>query len=105
MAISKILEKILTWEKGVVIPGKDQAIWRMDAFSKLIKFADYGRTDSEFGWQIDHVIPISRGGTNCLSNLQPLQWRTNLEKSDKLPLERELSPNLLGALKNMGAIN
>jgi hypothetical protein len=29
---------------------------------------------------IDHIIPIARGGTNDLSNLQPMCWECNKKK-------------------------
>ena len=33
----------------------------------------YGRKDSEYGWVIDHIKPLSEGGTNDISNLRPMQ--------------------------------
>lgn len=35
------------------------------------------------GWHIDHIKPISKGGTNHYTNLQPLWWYDNLSKGDK----------------------
>lgn len=32
---------------------------------------------------IDHIKPISRGGTNELDNLQPMCWKCNRKKSDR----------------------
>jgi len=38
------------------------------------------------GWEIDHIVPVSRNGTDNLSNLQPLQWQNNRLKGDKFPI-------------------
>ena len=34
------------------------------------------------GWEIDHIKPAAKGGTDDLSNLQPLQSGANAEKGD-----------------------
>lgn len=34
-------------------------------------------------WHIDHIMPLSKGGTNHYSNLQPLWAEANLQKNDK----------------------
>ena len=36
------------------------------------------------GWHMDHIIPLSKGGTNHYTNLQPLWAKDNMSKSDKL---------------------
>ena len=36
------------------------------------------------GYEVDHIIPISRGGKHCLSNLQYLTKEENRKKSAKL---------------------
>jgi len=36
---------------------------------------------------VDHVIPVSRGGTNDRTNLAPACWPCNSEKSDATPEE------------------
>ncbi|WP_418062861.1 HNH endonuclease [Pimelobacter simplex] len=35
--------------------------------------------------EVDHIIPISRGGLSTVENLQTLCWRCNRTKSNKLP--------------------
>ena len=44
----------------------------------------YGE-ESEYGWEIDHVLPLSKGGTHDISNLEPLQWQNNRTKGDNYP--------------------
>jgi hypothetical protein len=34
-------------------------------------------------WHVDHIIPVSRGGTSCASNLQVVPARWNQQKSNK----------------------
>lgn len=69
--------KLAVWNKGEVISGSDPALWRRDANRSVIRFSDYGDRSSEYGWEIDHIIPDALGGMNALSNLRPLHWRTN----------------------------
>ncbi len=35
------------------------------------------------GWEIDHLKPQSKGGTDHLNNLQPLKTSDNRKKSNK----------------------
>ena len=42
--------------------------------------------DTERSWNIDHIMPISLGGTDVLENLIPMHIQTNIEKSDSFPM-------------------
>lgn len=65
------------------------------SFGKETKVKDYtGRTiakgayndrNSEFGWNLDHILPQSRGGKTTDYNLVCCHILTNDEKADKFP--------------------
>lgn len=76
------LEKESIWRKGAIVAGYDQNVFRKDACGAWMRKDRYGDTSSKFGWEIDHKQPVSRGGSDDLWNLQPLQWENNRRKSD-----------------------
>jgi hypothetical protein len=68
------------WEKGEIVSGQDPQQWRKDQCGAWIGRTSYGKRESPYGWETDH---IDSNGGDSLSNLHPLQWQNNLEKSDK----------------------
>ena len=42
---------------------------------------------SSMGLTVDHWIPLSKGGSDDISNLRPAHWNCNRKKSNKLPKE------------------
>ena len=79
-------QKIDVWNKARIVQGYDAAYVRADACGALIEWERYGDTASKHGWEIDHIIPKSLGGTDVITNLQPLQWQNNRAKGDSLSL-------------------
>lgn len=70
------------WEKAKIIANNDPNIWRQDQCGAWIRREHYGRRDSEYGWEIDHITPVSRDGSDSLYNLRPLQWQNNASRQD-----------------------
>ncbi len=71
------------WELASPIKGKDSTMYRKDPYGNTLYYNSYGNT-SEMGWQIDHIKPQSRGGSDTLRNLQALQTTVNNSKSNSL---------------------
>lgn len=46
------------WQKGRAIAGYDSSIWRHDICGRVMKFAEYGNTDSQHGWEVDHICNL-----------------------------------------------
>ena len=68
------------WQKGQIRPGQDPDVIRIDDYGNAILRQQYGNRNSEYGWEIDHIVRLENGGTDSLSNLRPLQWRVNASR-------------------------
>jgi hypothetical protein len=78
MASNYTVEEV--WEKGKTVQGNDPDEWRKDHCGAWIARNKYGKRDSKYGWEIDHITPESEGGKDTLSNVRPLQWENNASK-------------------------
>lgn len=59
-----------------------------DKYGNEIHYCEYGNTNSKYGWEVDHIKPQNRGGSDDLFNLQALQWRENRIKGDTYPYNK-----------------
>ena len=76
-----------TWEKATPIRRKNPAAWRRDSFGNAIRRGSYG-TEGQYGWELDHRNPKSKGGSDRPGNIQPLHWEENRKKGDRYPYKR-----------------
>jgi HNH endonuclease len=88
--VSDFNQKESAWSKAymLAIPhhiyGGDPNVIRMDRFGYYILYWAYGDRTSDFGWEVDHIYPLSLGGPDESSNAEALHWRANVRKSDNV---------------------
>ena len=78
---SKIVDAV--WKKARSENGF--SFFKTDGCGATIKLAEFGE-QSQYGWEIDHIKPVSCGGTDELNNLQAMHWRNNRNKNENYPI-------------------
>lgn len=81
-------QKRKAWERAQVIPGYNPQLYRKDACGAWIAWNKYGKQDNIFGWEIDHIFPVEKGGDDNSTNLWAMQHQNNASKSDDYPTFR-----------------
>jgi len=96
----KATQKYKKTEKGKLVARCDRHrrrnkdIGKIDIKLWLNKLIDFGGKCAYCGSlekiQIDHIIPISKGGSNHIDNLQPLCLHCNISKGSKIKVEEKV---------------
>lgn len=74
----------IVWQKATSVEGYDSTKWRKDFAGAWIQRSQFG-IRSEYGWEIDHLMPKSLGGSDEIGNLLPMHWRNNVNKANNYP--------------------
>lgn len=74
------------WEKAKTVESFDASMIRKDCCGAWILKSEFGNRNSKFGWEIDHVYPVSKGGDDTVMNLRPMQWENNNSKGEDFPV-------------------
>ena len=69
------------WGNAKKIRGKDPDKYRQDPYGSPMYKSSYGKS-SEMGWEVDHIKPQSKGGSDATKNLQALNTSLNRSKSN-----------------------
>ncbi|GAB4124121.1 MAG: hypothetical protein Fur0040_05810 [Sideroxydans sp.] len=81
MATKEQQEK--AWNNAQTVRGKDPDLYRKDPYGNLMYKHSYGKSSS-MGWEVDHITPSSRGGSDATRNLQALNISVNRSKGNTL---------------------
>ena len=77
-------QRILIWQKADVLENKDPNEWRIDPCGACINWNEF-RKRTKYGWNIDHILPKAKGGTDMIHNLCVMHWKNNNSKGHDFP--------------------
>lgn len=74
------------WKKASRIEGLDPDAFRKDACGAAMMRDKFGDRSSSFGWTVDFIFPIERGGDDNINNLRAMKWENARSKGSDFPL-------------------
>lgn len=79
MADDDLVNKV--WNKAKKVRGEDPSKVRQDPYGNEIRKDQFGGK-GRASWEMDHIKPASKGGSDAVRNLQALQTKKNRELGD-----------------------
>ncbi len=73
------------WQKARIMANNNPNVFRQDYAGAWIRRDQYGDRNAKYGWEIDHCLPESQGGSDNIENLYPLHWKNNVQKDNDYP--------------------
>ncbi len=70
------IEIEFAWNRCDVVEGFDTWLWRLDVDGRVMKRTEYGKT-TDYGWEVDHILPLSQGGADTLLNMRARHYIGN----------------------------
>ena len=77
--------KRAAWARTSPVSDRGQS-WdfRKDCLGNVVRYSDYGKRNSPFGWELDFVLPRKLVGAD-LDNVQALHWKACAARADLVP--------------------
>lgn len=99
--------KLAVWKKAKKIKDLNPEEYRLCKISgNIIRYSHYGNNKSPNNWDIDHIIPKNKNGSDDLSNLQPISSSKNRSMRDSLKEKPEIIEKMFEAMcHNRGISN
>lgn len=79
MANDEVRDRV--WNKAKIVRGEDPNTVRQDPYGNKIRKDQFGGKGKQ-GWEVDHIKPASKGGSDAVRNLQALQTKKNRDLGD-----------------------
>jgi 5-methylcytosine-specific restriction endonuclease McrA len=80
MALNKKTEEV--FQRAKKIRGMDSEKYRQDDCGNVLFKHSYGK-HTPMGWEKDHIIPKSLGGSDKVENLRVLKTKTNRSRGNR----------------------